>query len=56
VSKLTLMSVVLALLTLPIIAASDPVPTRGLKRAIASVVAFNLFYMFLVRYVVPRLG
>lgn len=55
-SKLVLMSVVLALLALPILAANDPVPGRGLKRAIASVVVFNLFYMFVVRVIVPRLG
>ncbi len=50
------MSVVLALLGLPILASRDPVPGRGLKRAIASVLAFNAFYIFLVRVVLPRLS
>ncbi len=54
--KLLLMSVVLALMALPILASRDSVPERGLKRAIASIVAFNLFFVFLVRVVVPRLG
>ena len=55
-SKLVLMSVVLALVALPILAARDPLPQRGLKRALVSVVAFNIFFVFLVRFVVPRLG
>lgn len=51
-----LMSVVLALLILPMFAARDPVQGRGLKRAVASIVAFNIFFVFIVRVIVPRLG
>ncbi len=50
------MSVVIALLALPILAARDPHPVRGLKRALASVMAFNLFFIFVLRVVVPRIG
>ena len=53
-SKLLLMSVILALVGLPIWASRDPVPGRGLKRAIVAVLVFNVFYVFLVRVVLPR--
>jgi hypothetical protein len=54
--KLVLLSVVIALIVFPLVAAGDPRPKRGLKRVLASVLAFNLFYIFLLSVVVPRLG
>lgn len=53
---LVLLSVCIALVAIPLWVADDPYPGRGLKRAIAGVVAFNLFYAFVLRVVVPRLG
>lgn len=54
--KLLLLSVCLALVGIPLWASRDSFPGRGLKRALLGVVVFNLFYMFLVRVVVPRVG
>ena len=53
--RLTLMSIVLALVALPLLAGRDPLPMRGLKRAVLRVVAFNAFYVLFVRVVLPRL-
>ncbi len=55
-SKLILMSVVLALIALPLRAASDPNPVRGIRRAVYAVLVFNLTYAFAIRFVLPRLG
>lgn len=54
--KLLILSVCLALVGIPLFAARDPHPARGLKRALLGVVAFNVFYLFLLRVVVPRVG
>lgn len=55
-TKLVLLSVALGLVVFPLLAARDPHPWRGLKKALAWVVAFNLFFVFMLRVVVPRLG
>lgn len=54
--KLVLLSVVLAQVALPLLAARDASPRRGLKRALLSVVLFNAFFAFCLRVVIPRLG
>jgi hypothetical protein len=56
VAKLFILSVCIALVVIPLLASRDPHPVRGLKRAIAGVVVFNLFYIFILRVIVPRLG
>ncbi len=55
-TKLILLTVCLALVIIPLRASRDPRPVRGLKRAIWGVVAFNVFYVVLLRVIVPRLG
>lgn len=55
-AKLLILSVCLALVVIPLWAARDAHPARGLKRALLGVIAFNLFYLFLLRVVVPRVG
>ncbi len=55
-AKLFILSVCLALVGIPLWASRDPYPARGLKRALIGVVLFNLFYVVLLRVVVPRLG
>ena len=50
------MSVALALVALPLLAARDTQPKRGLKRALLYVVAFNACYVFFIRIVLPRIG
>lgn len=51
-----MLSVCFSLIGLPLWAANDSHPRRGLKKALIWVVIFNLFYVFLLRVVVPRLG
>jgi membrane-associated HD superfamily phosphohydrolase len=54
-AKLLLLSVVIALIALPLLTARDRNARRGLKKAILLVITFNLLYLFLVRFVYPRL-
>lgn len=54
-AKLLLLSVVIAMLALPIMAGRDASARRGLKKAILLAIAFNLFYLFAVRFIYPRL-
>jgi hypothetical protein len=53
--KFLLMSVLYAFILLPSLAARERNPVRGVKRAMAMVVAFNFFYIFLVLVVWMRL-
>ncbi len=46
--KFILMSVLYAIILLPSLAARERNPMRGVKRAMAMMVAFNFFYAFLV--------
>lgn len=48
-SKLLLMSMPLALVILPILAARSTHPRRGLKRAIVAMVVFNVLYALAVQ-------
>ena len=50
-----LQSLILALLVIPLAAATDPRPLHGLKRALAWFAGFNLFYLLALRFVYPRL-
>ena len=53
-TKLLLFSPILAVLVLPVLAARDACPARGLRRALLQLALFNLFYLFVVLYVTPR--
>jgi len=55
VAKLLLLSVVMAMIAVPILTSRDTNPQRGLKKTLLLIVAFNLLYLFLVRYVYPSL-
>jgi hypothetical protein len=55
VSKLLLMSVLLATAIIPAAAARDELPRRGLRRAILAYLAFNLVYAVLVILVYPKI-
>jgi hypothetical protein len=46
--KFILMSVIYATLILPILAAREPNPARGVKKAVALFVAYNFLYALLV--------
>lgn len=55
-SKLVLLSIVVALVVIPVWAARQAHPLRGLRTALLGLFAFHLLYAFLLRVVVPRLG
>jgi hypothetical protein len=54
-SKLLLLSVLIAATAIPIWAAREPNPRKGLKKAIFYTFAFNAFYLFALRVIYPRL-
>jgi formate-dependent nitrite reductase membrane component NrfD len=54
-AKLLLQSVIIMTVAIPIFAARDPNPKRGMKRAVLLVFVFNLFYLFAVRFFYPHL-
>ena len=53
--KLLLLSVLFATLIIPIRAAQKPNPTRALRRAIVFAVGFNVFYVWAILWLHPRL-
>jgi hypothetical protein len=54
VGKFLLLSILLATVMIPMRAASDRSPKRGFRRTILMMTAFNLFYLFAIIYVLPR--
>jgi hypothetical protein len=55
VAKLLLVSIVFATIVLPLRAASEPSPSRALRRVLVSMFAFNVIYLIAILYVYPRL-
>jgi hypothetical protein len=55
-SKFIQLSIVLATIVLPWLAARDRSASRGLRRAVAALVAFNVFYVVTITYILPRFG
>jgi len=53
--KLLLVSIVIATIVLPLRAASEPSPSRALRKALISMLAFNAIYFFAILYIYPRL-
>jgi hypothetical protein len=54
-AKLLLMSVIFATILLPSLAAGDPRPKRGLKRAFGAMLLFNFIYILAVMFVYPQI-
>lgn len=54
--KLILISILLETFLVPAFIARDPSPVRGFRRMVAAIAACNLFYLFAVLYLYPRLG
>jgi hypothetical protein len=48
--KLLLISVILASVAIPVRAARDPDPRRGLRSAVALTAAFDFLYLIAVKY------
>jgi len=55
IAKLLLFSVVIAAVVIPVHAARARRAGAGLRKAIWWMIAFNLFYLFAVRVIYPRL-
>jgi len=53
-AKLILISVVLATIAIPLIASGDPSAVRGMKRAMAWALAFNVAYLLSLLFIYPR--
>ncbi|HVP69297.1 MAG TPA: hypothetical protein VMT17_18755 [Anaeromyxobacteraceae bacterium] len=53
-SKLLLLSLLVATVGIPVLAARDPNPRRGMKRLFFYTVVFNLFYVTALLTVVIR--
>ena len=51
--KALLLSVLVAVVVIPIWAARDPIPMRALKRTLFLTLGFNLLYAFLTLVVYP---
>ena len=54
--KMVLLSPLVAMIVIPFLAARDPNPIRGLKKALALFVGFNLLYMLALRFLYPYLS
>jgi hypothetical protein len=54
-AKLVLFSVIIMMFTLPIAAGRQRSARRGISRMLLLVFLFNFVYLFLVRYIYPRL-
>ncbi len=53
--KLLILSVVFAIIAIPVAASADRRPVRGLRRALVYTLGFNFAYYLALRYVLPRL-
>jgi hypothetical protein len=54
--KALLVSILFATVAIPTLAARDPSPRRGLWRALIGTLLFDAVYLFVARFVLPRLG
>lgn len=54
--KLLLLSGLLVSIWLPIRAAQDSNPRRGLRRTVQYILVYNIFYAFAVLYIYPRIS
>lgn len=53
-SKLLVLSIMIAMLVIPTRAARDPKPKRGLKRAVVNMLLYGAFYAFAMIYLWGR--
>jgi hypothetical protein len=54
-AKLVLLSCVIGMIAIPIMAARQKDARRGFQRLVLMIIAFNLFYLFAMRFIYPRL-
>ncbi len=55
-AKLLLLSGAMMAMWLPIMAARDPRQQRGLRRAVYGLALYNIFYVFAVLVIYPRIS
>lgn len=55
-AKLLLLSVILVCVWLPIVAARDPNPWRGLQTTVHGIVLYNIFWVFAALVIYPRIA
>jgi hypothetical protein len=55
-NKVLLISILPAIIAIPVWAARTPNPRRGLKRALLWFFLFNCCYLAFLRLVIPRVG
>ena len=54
--SLLLTSILIATIAIPLIAAQDASPKRGLRRAVLGFLAFESLYLIACLWIYPRLG
>ena len=54
-AKLLLFSVIIMMIAVPVLCAREKDPRRGFERMVLILVAYNLFYLFAVRFIYPHL-
>jgi hypothetical protein len=54
-AKLLLFSAVLAMIAIPVVASRAKSGQRGLRWTVLGILFFNIFYVFAIRYIYPRL-
>jgi hypothetical protein len=55
-AKMLLVSVVVSMTVVPLLVARDAGTQRALRKLFFLIVAFNLWYLFAVRFIYPRLN
>ena len=54
-SKLLLFSVIIMMVAIPAACAREMDARRGFRRMVLLIIAYNLFYLFAVRFIYPRM-
>ncbi|HEY4104154.1 MAG TPA: hypothetical protein VGM44_09690 [Polyangiaceae bacterium] len=54
-SKLVLLSIVIATIAVPALAAREPSPRKGLRRVIIGMLLFEAFYVFALMFLFGRI-
>lgn len=55
-AKLLLLSVVVMMISIPVLTARDRNARRGLKRALLLTAVFNVLYLLAIRFIYPHLN
>jgi len=54
-AKLLLFSVILMMVVVPVVCAREKDARRGFHRMVLILIAYNIFYLFAIRFIYPRL-